>query len=163
VPNQNNLVIFFNSSPGRAMLFDLPNDGFTCKRGWRGLCASTRRDRRDCQVEALVGLGPVHHRCPSFSLLQGRPSPFWSPPGSTKLQKAAATDGTDSRRLPFLGAAAEDPNTQVWLSRIRLVPVLPADPNKGPSEKLNKKGCPQLNDDFTCKDDLARAVRQHGA
>ena len=32
----------------------LPNVGFTCKRGWRGLCVSTRRDRRDCQVEAPV-------------------------------------------------------------------------------------------------------------
>jgi hypothetical protein len=40
-------------SPDVAFM-NLPNVGFSCERGWRGLCASTRRDRRDCRVQAFV-------------------------------------------------------------------------------------------------------------
>jgi len=35
------------------------NVSFTCERGWRGLCVSTRRDRRNCQVQALVRQPPT--------------------------------------------------------------------------------------------------------
>ena len=42
------------------------NVGFTCERGWRGLCASTRRDRRDCQVQAAVRY-PYPHQYKSTS------------------------------------------------------------------------------------------------
>jgi hypothetical protein len=37
----------------------LAKAGLSCKRGWRGLRVSTRRDRRDCRVQAFVRPTPT--------------------------------------------------------------------------------------------------------